>query len=155
MYIHWFWIYFYVIKVVSLVKPGWRVSGFLKLFLCRHLYVCVFVCVFVCPPQRVLIPSGMMWHNMESIWLVIKFLQYSVSLSMVGIAIELKQVTEINLVRLSYVSCYKPLLHIYSCLKQLYISNKMEWFSFQGEYGVHGSCTHTKGFKRRAGLGHR
>ena len=32
--------------------------------------VCVFVCVFVCPPPRLLITSGVMWHDMDPIRLV-------------------------------------------------------------------------------------
>ena len=41
-------------------------------------------------------------------------------------------------------------LHINSCLKQLYISNKMEHFGYKGGYNV----TRIKVFKRRAGLGY-
>ena len=48
---------------------------------------------------------------------------------------------------------YKPLLRLYSHLKQLYISNKMKHFSYKGVCGVCG-CTHIKTFKRRAGLGY-
>ena len=55
--------------------------GFLKLFLCRylyvrvfglrlHLYVCVCMCVFVCPHLRLLITSGVMWNDMDHILLV-------------------------------------------------------------------------------------
>ena len=43
------------------------------------------------------------------------------------------------------VSCY---FNCNSCLKQLYISNKMEWFSYKGEWGM----TCIKEFKERAGL---
>ena len=53
--------------------------GFLKLFLCGHLYMClcvcvcvcvcacvsVCVCVCVCARPRLLTTSGMMWHDME------------------------------------------------------------------------------------------
>ena len=38
----------------------------------------------------------------------------------------------------SKLALYKPLLHFYSQLKQLYISNKMECFSYKGECGIHG-----------------
>ena len=47
---------------VLFIKPGtcgWRAPSFLKLFLCRCLYVCMSVCV--CPPPRLLITSGMIW----------------------------------------------------------------------------------------------
>ena len=46
-------------------------TWFLKLFLCGH--VCVFVCVRVCvcvcmcSPSRLLIPSDVMWHDMDLI----------------------------------------------------------------------------------------
>ena len=35
------------------------------------------------------------------------------------------------------LSLYKPLLNIYSCLKQMYISIKKERFSFRGGCGTH------------------
>ena len=47
---------------------GRHVPGYLKLFLCGHLYVCV--CVCVCPLPRLLITSGVMWHDMDLISLV-------------------------------------------------------------------------------------
>ena len=37
----------------------------------------------------------------------------------------------------SKLALFKPLLHIYSHLKQLYISNKMERFSYKGGCGIH------------------
>ena len=50
------------------------------------------------------------------------------------------------------LALYKPLLHFYSHLKQLYISNKTEQFSYKGRCGVCGyACIET--FKRKAGLG--
>ena len=55
-------------------KPGspaaWQhVFGFLKLFLCGHLYVCV--CLHVCVSTlRLLITSGLMWRDMDPIWLI-------------------------------------------------------------------------------------
>ena len=49
---------------------------------------------------------------------------------------------------------YKPLLHCYSHLKQLYMSNKTERFSYKSGCGVHGR-THIEVNKRRAGLGYR
>ena len=50
------------------------------------------------------------------------------------------------------LALYKPLFHFYSHLKQLYMSNKTERFSYTGGYGVHGHAR-IKGFKRRASLG--
>ena len=57
----------------SFIKPG--SPGFLKLFLCVHLYmhdcmsmcVCVCVCVCVSPPTRILILGCVMWHDMDPI----------------------------------------------------------------------------------------
>ena len=48
---------------------GRLAPGFLKLFLCGRLYVCLYVCVYmcvcVCPP-----PTLSMWHDMDPIQLV-------------------------------------------------------------------------------------
>ena len=38
----------------------------------------------------------------------------------------------------SKLALYKPLCHFYSHLKQLYMSNKIERFSYKGGCGVHG-----------------
>ena len=54
----------------------------------------------------------------------------------------------------SKLALYKPLLHFYSHLKQLYIRNKMECFRYKGGCGMHGR-THIEAFKRRAALGYR
>ena len=48
---------------------------------------------------------------------------------------------------------YKPLLRLYSHLKQLPISNKTKRFSYKGVCGMHG-CSRIEAFKRRAGLGY-
>ena len=45
------------------------------MFLCRHLYMCVFACVS--PPPRLLITSDVMWCDMGSIQLVKQVLQLS------------------------------------------------------------------------------
>ena len=46
---------------------------------------------------------------------------------------------------------YKPLLRLYSHLKQPYISNKAKRFSYKGGRGVHGRAR-IEAFQRRAGL---
>ena len=51
---------------------GRRAPGFLKLILCGS-SVCVFVCV--CPRPRLLLTSGVMWHDMDLIRLVKQVLQ--------------------------------------------------------------------------------
>ena len=48
---------------------------------------------------------------------------------------------------------YKPLLCLYSHLKQPYISNRTKRFSYKGGLGMRGR-THIEVFKRRAGLGY-
>ena len=55
-------------------KPG--MPGLEKLILCG-LSVCVYVCVFVfvCTCPRLLMTSGMMWHDMDLIQLVKQVLQ--------------------------------------------------------------------------------
>ena len=53
----------------------------------------------------------------------------------------------------SKLALYKPLLRLYSHLKQPYISNKTKPFSYKGVLGVH-ERAHIEAFKRRAGLGY-
>ena len=53
----------------------------------------------------------------------------------------------------SKLALYKPLIRLYSHLKQLPISNKMKHFSYKGGCGVRGH-SRIKAFKRRAGLGY-
>ena len=54
----------------------------------------------------------------------------------------------------SKLALYKPLLDFYSHLKQLYMSNKTERFSYKDGCGMRGH-THIEVIKRRAGLGYR
>ena len=61
----------------KIVKPGVRGrrparAWFLKIDPVRIvcMCMCVFVCVFVCPPPRLLITSGVMWRDIDSIRLV-------------------------------------------------------------------------------------
>ena len=53
----------------------------------------------------------------------------------------------------SKLALYKPLLRLYSHLKQPYISNKTKRFSYKGGCGVR-ERTHIEAFKRRGGLGY-
>ena len=73
--------------------------------------------------------------------------------SLVGVALELKRVVETNLIK-NKLALYKPFLHLYSHLKQLYISNKTKCFSYKGGCGVCGRTQHIKAFERRAGFGY-
>ena len=52
-------------------------------------------------------------------------------------ALELNCVVETNLRNKNKIALYKLLLHLYSHLKQLYISNKTERLSYKGGRGVH------------------
>ena len=54
----------------------------------------------------------------------------------------------------SKLALYKPLLHLYSHLKQLYISNKAKRFSYKGVRGRVRGRARIEAFKRRAGLGY-
>ena len=109
------------------------------------------------PPPRLLITSGVMWCDMDSISLVKQVLQLSYGscsmLSVMGMALELKRIVETYLIRVSYC-CVSYYLHFNTPFKQLYTSNKMECFSYKGGCGWHG-CSHIEVFKRRAGLGYR
>ena len=58
---------------------------------------------------------------------------------LVSKALELKQVKEINLIRVSYCGL-TSYFHFNSCLKQLYIGNKMECFSYQDGVMYVGIC---------------
>ena len=58
----------------------------------------------------------------------------AVLLSVMGMAIELKHIIDMNLVRLGYHITSHCFTFSYSCLKQLYINNKMEQY------------VHTQGF---------
>ena len=67
-----------------------------------------------------------------------------------GLRIEARRRNQANKNKLAL---YKPLLCLYSHLKQPYISNRTKHFSYKGGRGMHG-CTRIKVFKRRAGLGY-
>lgn len=59
---------------------------------------------------------------------------YTWSISIIGMALELKQVVETNRVSWHCIICY---FHSNTCLKfktiaHSYISNKVEWFTYKG-----------------------
>ena len=67
-----------------------------------------------------------------------------------GLRIEVRRRNQTNKSKLALC---KPLLRLYSHLKQPPKSNKMKRFSYKGEFGVRGrSCI--EAFKRRSGLGY-
>ena len=67
-----------------------------------------------------------------------------------GLRIEAGRRNQANKSKLAF---YKPLLCLYSHLKQPYISNKTKHFSYKGGRGMRGR-TRIEVFKRRAGLGY-
>ena len=67
-----------------------------------------------------------------------------------GLRIEMRHRNQPNK---SKLALYKPLIRLYSHLKQPYISNKAKCFSYKGGCGMCGR-SHIKAFKRRAGLGY-
>ena len=90
---------------------------------------------------------------MNSIWLAKQF--YNVYMAAIvsiisrrGLRI-LKCVVETNLIRVSY-HCISRSFHFNSYLKQLYISNKTERFSYKSGCSV----TRIEAFRRRADLGY-
>ena len=48
-------------------RIGMSVCVFVCVCVCVFACVCVCVCVCVCPPLRLLITSGVMWHDMNPI----------------------------------------------------------------------------------------
>ena len=67
-----------------------------------------------------------------------------------GLKIEARRRIQTNK---SKLALYKPLLRLYSNLKQPPISNKTKRFSYKGGCGVRGR-SRIEAFERRAGLGY-
>ena len=121
-------------------------AWFLDIDLIRE--VCV--CVSVCPPPRLVITSGMIWISYD--WLN-KYYTFCTAaivdiVSRRGLRIEAHRRNQSNK---SKLALYKPLLRLYSHLKQPYKSNKTKRFSYKGGCGVRGSAR-IEAFQRRAGL---
>ena len=57
----------FVLAEITFIKPGTR---FLTLLWFAHRYVCVPVCLSVCPPPRELVPSGVIWCDINHVRLV-------------------------------------------------------------------------------------
>ena len=66
-----------------------------------------------------------------------------------GLRIEVCRTNQLNK---SKLVLYKPLLRLYSHLKQPYISNKTKRLSYKGGCGVHGR-TRIEAFKKKRWLG--
>ena len=63
--------------------------------------MCMYLCV--CLPSRLLIASGMMWRDMgvQLVKQILQVLWQLLSVSLVGVALELKHVVETKLIRVS------------------------------------------------------
>ena len=72
---------------------GRPTPGFLKLFLCGHLYVCV------CLPTRLLITSGVICHDIKPIYMF--YMAALVSIISISYDLQLKLVIETNLIRVT------------------------------------------------------
>ena len=109
--------------------------------------MCMCVCVLVRPPPRLVITSGVIWTPYD--WLN-KYYSFCMAaiFGRCGLRIEACRKNQPNK---SKPALYKPLLRLYSHLKQPYISNKTKCFSYKGGCGVR-ERTCIEAFKRRAGL---
>ena len=107
---------------------------------CACVYVCVCDTVSVCLPPRLVINSGVMWCDMDLIWLVNKFYSFYMAamisiVSRHGLRIEVHCRNQSNK---SKLALYTLLLHFHSHLKQLYISNQTNHFTYKGGCDVLG-----------------
>ena len=96
-----------------------------------HVRMCVCVCVHPLSYKKLVMWCGVIWTSYD--WLN-KFCNIYMA-AIVGIiskhiALKLKCVVETNLIRVSYC-CISCSFHFNSYLKQLYISNKTERFSYK------------------------
>ena len=130
----------YTIKQCSRGAPG-----FLKLFLCGCLYVCV-------SAPRLLITSGVIWTPYDWLNKLYSFCMAPIisivsrgGLTIKALALRIKQPNK------SKLALYKLLLHFYN---HLYISNKTERLSYKGCHGICG-WRRIKIFETIAGLGYR
>ena len=123
---------------------------FLKVDFVHKVCVCMCVCVCVHHQGFIVIISDTIWHDMKPYDWLNKF--YSLWMAAVVCIVNRRCLTiearctcrsQPNKIKLAL---YKPLLHLYSHLKQLYISNKTKRFSYKGLCGVCGS-KHIKAFK--------
>ena len=92
--------------------------------------LCVYKCVYLPLGYKYLVT----WFGILTPydWLN-KFYNFYIAIFLVGEAIDLKHVVEIKLIRVSY-HCISWFFHFNSYLKQLYISNKMEWLHYKGAW---------------------
>ena len=93
--------------------------------------VCGCVCTCMCPPPRLLINSGVIWTPYD--WLN-KFYNFYLAavvsiISMCGLSINVHHKNQPNKHKLEL---FKSSIHFNSSLKRLYISSKIEYFSYKG-----------------------
>ena len=118
-------------------------------FLKIALSVCV--CVCVCPLSRLLLTSGVMWHDMNFIWLVEQTLQVFMAavISIVSRYGLINDPHHRNQPNKSKLALCKPLLLLQ---QSFYISNKMEHFNYKSKCGVC-VCKHIEVLKKKSWLG--
>ena len=102
-------------------------AWFLVVTFFQEQLVCLCTCASV---PRLLIITCVIWTPDDWLNNFCNFYGYLQMVSLVAMALELKSVIETNLVRLCQC-CKRSCFHINSCLKQLYICNKMEHFIYK------------------------
>ena len=107
---------------------------FLETDLICDVCVCVSVCLSVCLPPKLVITSGVIWTSHD--WLN-KFYSFYIA-AVFSIVSRCDLIIEAHQPNKSRLVLCKPLIHFNSHLKQLYISNKMECFSYKGGCDVYG-----------------
>ena len=91
--------------------------GFLKLYLCERLYVCVFACV--CPTPKLRMTSGMMWCDIDPYDWSNKFYHFymaSVVIVVSGHGVSI-HACHGNYPNKSKLAFYKLLLYFNNCLR--------------------------------------
>ena len=129
----------------------WKLNYTVDVHVVSINWSCHHVCVSLCSPPRLLITSGITWITYD--WLN-KFNNFCVaamvdSVIRCGLTIAVFQWNQPNK---SKLALYKPLLHFYIHLKQLYMTNKMEHFCYIGGCDLRGHMD-IEIFQRRTGLG--
>ena len=122
-------------------------------FCAKICVLCACMCVCACLPPRLLITSGVIQIQYD--WLN-KF--YTFYMAAIVSIVSRSQLTieayRRNQTNKSKLALYKRWIHFHSYLKQFYINNKTERFSYNGGCGLHGR-TLIETFKRRVDLGYR
>ena len=99
-------------------------------FTCQFMSLCVCVCVCVCSPLKVLIASGMMWCDIDHVWLVKQVLQTAFSCF-------IWQLPSVKWMGMALLTQHlvNPCQMILKCCSTSYkrITRKEEHFGYKGE----------------------